>query len=154
MTRLFKNASRQSSGPYGSRLLTVVLFGMLTVAVTSAGCGKSNPLGRKPVAGTVTVDAKPIEYGSISFSPEARSGTASGALIVNGAYAISAEKGLPPGKYLVRISASKPQPGAPTEGPSPPGIQLVAPQYNSRSTLTAEVAADTDAVFDFQTTSR
>ena len=37
-----------------------------------AGCGPANPLGRKALAGTVTLDGKPLERGAIELSKEWR----------------------------------------------------------------------------------
>ena len=76
----------------------------------------------------------------------------------DGAYTIAAERGLPPGKYAVRINSGKrdpatgPAPVAP--GPAPPGIERIAPAYNAESKIVVEVVAGKKAVFDFDTKSK
>jgi hypothetical protein len=62
------------------------------------------------VTGDVTYDGKPVEYGSITFTPADGKGQAAGAVIEKGHY--TAAK-VPPGSKVVRIEAY------PT--PSPPG---------------------------------
>lgn len=129
------------------------------------GCGSGNPLGRKAVSGRVTLDDQPLEQGSISFEPETKEkgGVRSGATIAAGEYAMTADKGLPPGKYIVRIYASEgaaPAPGAspggelPAPGSQLPGKSLIPPQYNVKSDLVREVTAGGDNRFDFQLKSK
>lgn len=79
---------------------------LLTLLVlVSAGCGKSNPLGRQAVTGTISLNGQPLEHGTIEFSPQGE-GTASGAVIENGSFSIPADKGLPP----ETISSASPPP--------------------------------------------
>jgi len=139
------------------------LAGLLGLAVL-AGCGPANPLGRKAVWGNVTLDGQPLERGNISFDPVERSGgIRSGGLIAAGAYSISAEDGLPPGKYKVRIFAAQANPPdmkGPDGGPLPapaaelPGRSLIPPQYNVQSDIVREVKADGRNQFDFAITTR
>src|SRR5437868_15173667 len=68
-----------------------------------AGCGPANPLGRKALSGTVTLDGKPLERGAIEFHPLEEGGVQSGALISGGHYSIPAHQGATPGKYRVAI---------------------------------------------------
>jgi hypothetical protein len=149
--------SRQITGFHLWRILAVL-------AVTFVGCQPANPLGRLAVSGNVTLDGQPIDSGTIEFAPE--SGVGSGAKILNGAYSIETAKGLPPGKYRVRIFAPKLPPGAkpvdPTAPPGPPGpesnflgVERVSAKFNSATTLAVEVPATTDPqVFDFAVTSK
>lgn len=133
---------------------------VLLLTSTLLGCGK-NPLGRQQVGGSVTLDGKPVAQGSIGFEPQQPGGVGSGAMIRDGAYAIAESKGLPPGKYRVRISAAdlggEQQAGALSAPPgsAPPRARknLIPPKYNSQSELTVEVV-DGNNRFDFDLTSK
>jgi hypothetical protein len=147
-------------------------FVMLAVLAAGwcIGCGPGNPLGRQAVSGKVALDGIALDSGLIEFSPVSDKGVAAGAIIENGAYNIPEIKGLPPGKYLVRITSST---FGPSRNPSDrstalpsntalprkgiactPGKQRIAAQYNKESQLTAEVIAGQSATFDFNTTSK
>ncbi len=125
-------------------LLAVAAMGVL------AGCGPGNPLGRKAISGRITLDGAPLEQGNIRFEPlDGKSGIASGAVIEDGRFAMAKLKGLPPGKYRVRIFSSEPAPQVPgPEGelPAPgadlPGRSLIPPEYNTASQIVHEVTAD------------
>src|SRR5688500_13010891 len=57
-----------------------------------AGCGADSDRGA--VSGTVTLDGKPVENGSISFVPiEGTQSPSAGAVIGNGTYEIPRDKG-------------------------------------------------------------
>jgi hypothetical protein len=135
----------------------VCLGAMLSIAVW-VGCGADNPLGRQAISGTVTLDGQPIAAGSIEFAPRQHGGVGSGAMITAGSYQIAAAKGLPPGKYLVRIFAPEDAQAAPAEpsvpgptGPSqpPPGVERIPPEYNAKSDKVVEVTAAGPNEFDF-----
>jgi len=134
-----------------------------SLAVASlAGCEANNPLGRQAIDGTVTLNGEAVEKGSIEFSPHgAGKGVSSGARIVDGQYSIAAEKGLPPGSYLVQIYAPK-LPKAVTDKISegkPPGmdaperdflgVETIPPEYNLRSDKIVEVSAEGLNQFDY-----
>jgi hypothetical protein len=128
---------------------------MLLMSILAGGCGPANPLGRKAVSGKITLNGAPLENGNISFSPKSDKGVSSGAVIVGGAYSIETEKGLPEGEYVVRIFAATPDTRAPDPnlppGPrtSPPGIDLIPPEYNARSDKVARVTAEGPNEFNF-----
>lgn len=128
----------------------VVAF--LLSAVSLTGCGGEEPAGN-PVTGTVTFQGKPLDQGSIEFSPAAGQGTMSGATITNGEYTIPAESGLKPGKYDVRISSV--EGGATVDPNEMPGEakmtakERIPPEYNSKTTLTAEVKDSGENKIDF-----
>ncbi len=126
-------------------LLSCVLF----------GCGSGNPLGRLAVSGKVMLDGEPLECGSIEFAPRQHTGVGSGAVITNGNYSIPTQKGLPPGKYLVRIfsteeGANRSLPAQPAEpGTYRPSVERIPPKYNTQSDQVVEVTADGSNRFDF-----
>jgi hypothetical protein len=136
-------------------------FLFLLLAAALAGCGE-NSLGRRKVSGRITLDGKPLVQGSIGFHPQQPQGISSGAMIKEGAYAIEALKGLPPGKYIVRISSADMGPEQRGEAPmTPPGgapytirKDLIPPKYNSQSELTIEVIGSSDNRFDFDLKSK
>ncbi|HQX50802.1 MAG TPA: hypothetical protein PLY87_26230 [Planctomycetaceae bacterium] len=115
---------------------------LIVTSLFFAGCGSDNPLNRQAVTGEITLGTAPLAQGSIEFTPKA-SGQASGAKIEDGRFSIPADKGLPPGEYLVRISAS----GATAEAVEMPGdsraiaAELIPAQYNTDSTETFTVKA-------------
>ena len=128
---------------------------VVAIAVLAGGCGPANPLGRKAVSGKITLNGAPLESGNISFFPKSDKGVSGGAVIVDGAYSIETEKGLPEGEYLVRIFAAAPDTRAPDPnlppGPrtSPPGIDLIPPEYNTKSDQVVRVTAEGPNEFSF-----
>src|SRR5688572_18410502 len=77
------------------------------------GCGRSD--GRQLVSGTVTFQGKPLDQGTIDFYAAGKSTVEAGALITEGKYEIPADKGLLPGKYLVKIQSTEAFPITPEE---------------------------------------
>lgn len=116
-----------------------------------AGCGTENKLGRQGVSGSVTLDGRPIANGTIRFEPVAEDGVASGTTITQGKYDISAARGLPPGEYLVRISAAgesgvaEPLPG----DSSKLAEELVPEKYNTNSELKVAIKKGSNESQDF-----
>jgi hypothetical protein len=76
---------------------------LLSVCFAAVGCGNG---GRAPVEGTVTLDGKNVDGGTIVFAPEDfRDGTPIvKAEIKNGKYSLDASNGPVVGKYRVEIS--------------------------------------------------
>jgi len=108
--------------------------------VLLVGCGKSSS---PTVRGKVTLDGEAVTSGNISFFSQEVKGPKAAAAIEQGAYAISPQDKLLPGKYRVEISWSKP---TGKKVPSAdPGImtdetrEAVPAKYNTASTLTAEI---------------
>ena len=140
--------------------LGLLWLGVFLVIVTAvAGCGR-NPLGRLAISGKVTLNGRPLEQGTIAFEPTVRqTGVASGSNIVDGSYSIPTEKGLPPGKYIVRIYSAVHRKTAPSGGDAPgspdviaPAIQIIPPEYNVRSEKSVEVTSEGPNEFNFDVT--
>ncbi len=116
------------------------------------GCGPGVELAGKPVSGQVMFQGKPLDQGTIAFFPAAGQGTFSGGQIKHGQYSVPAEKGLEPGLYEVRISSLE---GGPPPTDELPGETTVIPkeripaQYNSKTTLKAEVKEAGENKLDF-----
>lgn len=131
----------------------------LIVAGLFSGCGSKDPLNRRAISGTVTLDGQPLKQGSIAFQPLQQGGVGSGGLISDGKYTIPAGKGLPQGKYRVTVNAggetaAKLGPdGMPGDAGAAPK-ELVPAIYNTASTLTAEVSDTRSQQFDFQLKSK
>jgi len=135
------------------------LTGMLMLLPLCSACSQSNPLNLQAVSGTVTLDAKPLDNGTIQFVPaETTNGLLSGALIVHGAFYIPSEKGIPPGKYTVRITSVAPSAnvssGPPGSESTKPAQERIPPKYNAQSQLTATVTAGSANTFSFDLTTR
>ena len=123
--------------------LAVISFCLLGM---TWGCGGSDPLGRRAVSGTVTLDGAPLEQGSISFQPTEQGKTSSGAVVNQGEYSIARDQGLPPGKYRVVINAIKPgtgmtlpEGGLPGDEVGTPPEELIPPEWNTKSKNFVEV---------------
>jgi len=132
-----------------SLLLAITL---LIVAPLLSGCAPDNPLGRKALSATVTVNGQPLPSGSISFEPAEPGGVSSGGVITDGTFSVVAEQGLPPGRYRVRINAA----GAETEpvdllpgAPAPPAKELIPAKWNRQSEEFVEVSAEGENAFTF-----
>lgn len=130
-------------------------YGTLLLALAVApGCGSGDSLNRQAVSGTVTLDGQPLDQGTIEFVPTDAQGLLSGSLITSGNFAVPADKGLPPGKYTVRISSAEATggPAAPSGADldnSQPAKERIPAKYNSESELTAEVTDGGANTFTF-----
>ena len=129
---------------------------VVAVAVAIAGCGPANPRDRLPVSGRVTLDGAPLDQGVIQFSPLVPDNTVgSGARIERGKYEIPTHKGLPVGKYRVRINSAEaddsPLPPDPdtlfmTDRPT---IERIPAKYSRRGEEVVEVSAGGRNRFDY-----
>lgn len=110
----------------------------------AAGCGEANPLGRRPIYGSVSFQGKPVDYGAIQFNPlDMQHGVNSGGMIENGKYQLPTSQGLPPGEYLVMVTAPDRSKMEKVEGP--PGderslaVERIPAKYNLKTTLKLDV---------------
>jgi hypothetical protein len=115
--------------------------GLGLVVVSLLGCGKS---GTYPVSGEVSFDGTPVEQGDILFIPADSAVAPEGGRITNGRYQLRAK----PGLQRVEIRASRPLPGPP--GPMGPiYADYIPEEFNSKSTLKAEVSPGGKNQFNF-----
>jgi hypothetical protein len=85
-----------------SWLFDCVAVGLLILSVPALGCSD----GRQPLSGTVTLDGKPLAWGSIAFHARADAIIrSSGSSIAAGEFSIPRDQGLTPGVYDVSIEA-------------------------------------------------
>jgi hypothetical protein len=135
---------------------------VLLIGFFGSGCGEGDELPREAVSGTVNLDGKPLEKGSIQFSPvQGNPGAAveGGGLITAGKYAISKDRGLVPGTYQIAIyaggsraagkGAMKPETGGPA-----PSKEPIPAKYNARTELKKEVKKGIANEINFELTSQ
>jgi hypothetical protein len=110
------------------------------------------------VTGTVTLDGQPVSRGTIVFVPVAEKMIKVGAAVEEGKYDIPAKYGAYPGEYKVEVVCLRPT-GRKVPLDDPPGAMgdevanVVPPEFNKNTTLTATVAAGENQ-FDFQLESK
>ena len=84
-------------------------FSLILVAVGLSTLGCDGRPSRVPVSGQVTIDGKPLEFGTIAFYPSAGGRPGGATLAKDGSYSITmyeTNDGLPPGKYSVTVAAA------------------------------------------------
>ncbi len=131
------------------RICPAILWFLFAVAIS--GCG-----GVKcaPVTGTITLDGEVLSDAKVSFMPEDDLGIPTmGATDAAGVYTLrqtADQQGAPAGSYTVRITTYRE--GKPDADPPIPGIpERVPPQYNLRTTLSAEVGPEENKIdFDLK----
>jgi hypothetical protein len=119
----------------------------LAVVLAPIGCSRSkDDLPREPVAGTVTMDGKPLPEAAIQFTPTGETkATGAVAKVEDGKFSIPREEGLVPGTYMVSIShaeqqeiKSKKATGSLSKS-TKLGPEKIPARYNTQSKLTAEI---------------
>jgi len=128
---------------------------LLALSLCVVGCAGDN---RSEVSGTVQLNGKVIEQGSINFIPiEGNTGAGTGSVIENGKYHIPRDKGVAAGKNRVEIRAFV-NTGRKVQDPTgPPGtmtterVPALPPSFNDQSTLIKEVQSGKDTI-DFDIT--
>ncbi len=118
-----------------------------------AGCSGAEG-GRRKITGEISFDGQPLEGGWIYFRPLGKGPSAAGQ-IADGSFAIPAKKGLPAGTYQVAIEYLKPtgrMQKAYTGEQIEEKQQVIPPQFNERTELTADVQASgvTHLTFDLK----
>lgn len=102
----------------------------------------------------MTFQGQPLEGGNITFfTTTGDPGPVCGAPLSEGRFDVPAEFGLEPGVYKVAISFAVPggtrTPEQIAAGASAPGKETIPPQYNTESTLTAEIKPSGPNEFTF-----
>jgi hypothetical protein len=128
------------------RISFLVPAGMILFLAATVGCDSGDGLNRQAISGTVTLDGQPLSSGNILFEPRTNeSGTAVGARIQQGAFAISRQQGPVPGPYRVRIYSSSATQAPPADGQTErtprPMVERLPRRYNTRSELNAVIVA-------------
>jgi hypothetical protein len=110
------------------------------------GCSGDDPLNRQAISGTIRLGGQPLAAGAVLLDPiSERTGTAVGATIHDGGFAIARKDGPVPGSYKVRIYASSriqaPAPKGASQRKPRPMVELIPEKYNSRTELSAEIVS-------------
>ena len=144
-----------------------------SLALAVIGCSRSrDDLPREPVAGTVTMDGKPLPEGTIQFyptgDPSKTAVVGENAEIKEGNFSLPREDGLVPGTYKVSIShaelkEAKPKVKGKIKTPPPTSLTIpsrtkelgpeqIPARYNSKSELKAEIprGGTKDLKYDLQ----
>ncbi|MBN9121307.1 MAG: hypothetical protein J0I06_19505 [Planctomycetes bacterium] len=108
-----------------------------------AGCGGERPA---EVTGTVKIDGKPLPEGEIIFEAADGSKAPGAAPIRDGAYTVS----VMPGPKKVKVTASRPPKKRDPVLGDTAREPMVGPEYNDRSTLTADVKPGKNADVNFE----
>jgi hypothetical protein len=125
-------------------------FLLLALLAIAPGCGGKVAT----IEGTVTIDEKPVETGTITFVPiEGTPGSGARAQIAKGVYTIDSSMGTAPGTYRVEIAARrKTGKKIPIGSPAPPGttadeeVEALPARYNKESTLRETLKAGANTV--------
>lgn len=131
---------------FGRLVLMVAVFSL------SVGCGNppADPGPTAAVSGTVTVDEKPLEKGTIMFDPQTGAPPAT-LEIAGGKFAGEA----PVGKNLVSISSTHEVPMDGAEGDEVKvGEETLPAKFNSESTLSQDVKETGSNTFAFDLSSK
>jgi hypothetical protein len=101
------------------------------VLATLIGCG-GKPAS---VSGVVTLDGKPLQRGTVGFTPVASGMRAAGVIDSDGSYSLSTNRdaGLEIGEYLVTVVSREPGPEN-AQGPPMPGPYITPQHYAVEST--------------------
>ncbi|QDU07611.1 hypothetical protein [Gimesia aquarii] len=121
------------------------LFCYAIVLLIFTGCGGTSDAPQQvKVEGTVTFDGEPLSTGSIVFDPSDGKGGSSAGGIENGKFQFDSQLG----KKKVLISATR-ETGEKDQYDEPITESYIPKQYNSETTLTAEVKPDGENKFEF-----
>lgn len=124
----------------------VLLRVLLCLCVISAvGCSKKPEYQRAAASGTVTLDGKPLEEGTITIFPDVKvKGILVHTKIVGGKFSFKKEEGPSVGKQRVSITATK-KTGQKVSNDgveSEETVQYIPWQFNEGTILTADIKAE------------
>ena len=123
--------------------------GLLTASLLNfAGCGQTGP-ERAAVEGNVVIGGEPLKAGRILFLPMAPTeGPATSVAVVDGAYRTDRSAGPLVGQHRVRVEAAldlgfaiDDEQAFAAQVAVPSMKQIVPPEFNENSQLTAEIRA-------------
>jgi hypothetical protein len=134
-----------------------VRWTLYLVFIVLTACGRQEYSGAKryPLAGKVTFDGQPIDWGSISFLPMSGDQRVSGGLITDGTYSVTEAQGANAGKHRVEIRWNK-RTGRKVRDPDSGEMyderkEYLPPRFHANSELTADVSGkQTKLDFDLQ----
>jgi hypothetical protein len=115
--------------------LISILIGTFFVllAVSAAGCGGGDGLGRVAVSGSVTLNGEPVPNGVVRFKPAAGTeGPMANTMITDGQYEIPQDQGPVAGQYEVRVQAYE-DPNATTTTSEPVRAAVASDKLSPRT---------------------
>ena len=128
--------------PTSSLARFLVLLTLFAAILPGVGCSKRETFA---VTGKVTFNGEPVSNGEIQLLPADQNGPPAAAVINGGEYRLLAR----PGAKRVSIRAAR-QAGAAPKGALGASFEDYIPaEFNSQSTLTADVAPRNDNQLDF-----
>jgi hypothetical protein len=135
---------KSRNAPKVQRFLRFLQGGMVLFLAPMFGCDSSDGLNRQAISGSVTLDGQPISLGAILFEPATQeSGTAVGATIRQGGFAISRREGPVPGSYRVRLYSSSGVQASPAKGQTDrtprPMVERLPARYNTQTEIVETV---------------
>lgn len=140
---MFRGHSAKESWHMFIEFLGRRLFPLMSIALlTLAGCG-GGPR-EYGVHGTVTFDGQPVEKGEIRFLPAGTQEAAYGGAIENGKFECKVTEG----QKRVEITATR-EAATPAPDGLPDYVSYIPAEYNTQSTLKAEVKPSGDNTFTF-----
>lgn len=125
------------------------------LALTIAGCGGNPDLKegaqKYKVSGTVTLDGKPLENGSVTFDPKDGSGTPAFGGIEDGKFNCEVAAGT----WIARFAAGTRDTGEKDEYGEPITESIVLPEkYTSKSEVEVVIKAEENVLPEFKLTSK
>jgi hypothetical protein len=139
-----------------SKWLRPILFPLVLLLLSGCGSGGAD---RGAVSGTVKIDGKLLEQGSILFTPiEGTHGSVAGGKIENGRFQFSAKTGPALGRNRVEIRAMRKTGKMVPKAFGRPGemvpeqVEAIPPRFNAKSELKVEIKPG-DNTADFEVSS-
>ena len=127
-------------------LTVLIAIGLFSIT----GCGQSD--NRQALTGTVSWQGSPLSKGVITLYPKGEGSTV-GCEIIDGKFVIAETNGATPGKYRVEILAFRPTGKSEFDIDQNKQVsieeQFLPKQFNSASTLDAEVVVGKANSFEF-----
>jgi hypothetical protein len=127
------------------------------VMLAAPGCG-GDGLPRQPIAGTVTLDGRPLTGGMVTFTPiEGEGPVVTAVLGEDGTFSLARADGPVPDLYRVTLWSRQPT-GKKVRSPDDPDQlideerEVVPDRYRLASPLTAEVEEGGENTFAFEVT--
>lgn len=91
----------------------MIPLALLTIFVSTVGCGAPSGIEEAVVSGTISYQGAPLEDGEIRFVPiKGTKGPANLGYIKQGKYSVTARGGVPVGTHRVEILSYRPDPNA------------------------------------------
>jgi hypothetical protein len=139
------------------RLLMILVPSVIPLVF---GCSRGGGANRGAISGTVNLDGKPVEQGSILFTPvEDTRGSVAGGEITDGRYQLPAKIGPAVGRNRVQIRAMRKTGKMVPKAFGHPGemvperVEAIPARFNSKSALEVEIKPG-DNTADFDVSSR